>query len=221
MDRLRHRPDYFIYRGDRMAFHRFQDGATLARLDPYAPGEQVWPLHSRRTISVTAEEIRDITYQVHGLELPSVRPPSGDWDEARIQAVEARLAALEARSVSDAALPPEPAPSADSAIDEETAVDPEKESLRDQVSELQRQLAERDAEPPPLSPDPVKHMIPDEIRKLMLDDETLPQARQRLWPVLNAELSELKNQEALFNRTEPRRAEVEQLISILARLGEG
>lgn len=100
-------------------------------------------------------------------------------------------------------------------------VDPEKEALREQVADLQRQLAERDAEPPPLSPDPVKHMIPDEIRKLMLDDETLPQARQRLWPVLNAELSELKNQEALFNRTEPRRAEVEQLISILARLGEG
>lgn len=91
----------------------------------------------------------------------------------------------------------------------------------EKVSDLQRQLSERDAEPPPLSPDPVKHMIPEEIRKLMLDDETLPQARQRLWPVLNAELSELKNQEALFNRTEPRRAEVEQLISILARLGEG
>ena len=100
-------------------------------------------------------------------------------------------------------------------------LDPTTALLREQVADLQRQLAERDAEPPPLSPDPVKHMIPDEIRKLMLDDETLPQARQRLWPVLNAELSELKNQEALFNKTIPRRAEVEQLISILARLGEG
>lgn len=91
----------------------------------------------------------------------------------------------------------------------------------EKVSDLRRQLSERDAEPPPLSPDPVKHMIPEEIRKLMQGDETLPQARQRLWPILNAELGELKNQEALFNKTIPRRAEVEQIISILARLGEG
>ena len=220
MDRLRHRPDYFIYRGDRMAFHRFQDGATLARLDPYAPGEQVWPLHSRRTISVTAEEIRDITYQVHGLELPSVRPPSGDWDEARIQAVEARLAALEARSVSDAALPPEPAPSADSAIDEETAVDPEKESLRDQVSELQRQLAERDAEPPPLSPDPVKHMIPEEIRKLMEDGESLSNAKRRLTELLWVEQAELRNLRGTDRGDLKREAEIERLLGLFARLGE-
>lgn len=93
--------------------------------------------------------------------------------------------------------------------------------LAARIDDPDRQLAERDAEPPPLSPDPVKHMIPEEIRKLMQGDETLPQARQRLWPILNAELGELKNQEALFNKTIPRRAEVEQLISILARLGEG
>lgn len=103
---------------------------------------------------------------------------------------------------------------------EADAVDPEKEALRARIAELE-QIIERAAEPPPLSPDPVKHMIPDEIRKLMQGEETLPQARQRLWPILNAELGELKNQEALFNKTIPRRAEVEQLISILARLGEG
>lgn len=95
------------------------------------------------------------------------------------------------------------------------------EARLDVLEAQSRQLAERDAEPPPLSPDPVKHMIPEEIRKLMQGDETLPQARQRLWPILNAELGELKNQEALFNKTIPRRAEVEQIISILARLGEG
>lgn len=77
-----------------MAFHRIADGSTLARLDPYAEGEQTWLLHSGRTIAVTAAEVRDISHQVHGLELPASDPRACNCG-VRLAAIEARLAALE------------------------------------------------------------------------------------------------------------------------------
>lgn len=109
---------------------------------------------------------------------------------------------------------------ADIAIDEEPAVDPEKEALRDQVADLQRQLAERDAEPPPLSPDPVKHMIPDEIRKLMEDGESLSNAKRRLTELLWVEQAELRNLRGTDRGDLKREAEIERLLGLFARLGE-
>jgi len=100
------------------------------------------------------------------------------------------------------------------------AVDPEKEALRDQVADLQRQLAERDAEPPPLSPDPVKHMIPDEIRKLMEDGESLSNAKRRLTELLWVEQAELRNLRGTDRGDLKREAEIERLLGLFARLGE-
>ena len=101
MDRLRHRPDFFSYRGNRFYFHRLADGPTLARLDPYTDGEQTWPLNSGRVISVTAAEIRDITFQVHGLELPEINPDlkflTDPTFEPRLAALETLVAELAAR----------------------------------------------------------------------------------------------------------------------------
>ena len=125
----------------------------------------------------------------------------------------------------------EPAPSLDTLTDQALEdrpdlfsntepVDPEKEALRDQVSELQRQLAERDAEPPPLSPDPVKHMIPEEIRKLMEDGESLSNAKRRLTELLWVEQAELRNLRGTDRGDLKREAEIERLLGLFARLGE-
>jgi hypothetical protein len=54
----------------------------------------------------------------------------------------------------------------------------------------------------------------DAFRQLSSED------RVRLFPLLNAELSRLNNQEALLGRSIPRKADVENLIGILARVGE-
>jgi hypothetical protein len=47
-----------------------------------------------------------------------------------------------------------------------------------------------------------------------------PDERVKLFPLLNAELARLNNQEALLGRAIPRKAEVESLIGILAKVGE-
>lgn len=204
MQRLRHRPSYFFYRGDRLAFHRLQDGATLARLDPYAAGEQVWLLHSGRDIAVTAEEVRDISKQVHGLDLPATRPDGGSCNcSARMDLIEARLAALEAsptpyidlseRPVEESPIPPPPSPA---------VVALEKmEALKARV-------------------DGARASVPTELQTLMEDGESVKDAKQRLWPLLMSELEDLQNQEALFGKSIPRREEVESLLGVLGRLGE-
>lgn len=99
-------------------------------------------------------------------------------------------------------------------------LDPTTALLREQVAELQRQLTERDAEPPPLSPDPVKHMIPDEIRKLMEDGESLSNAKRRLTELLWVEQAELRNLRGTDRGDLKREAEIERLLGLFARLGE-
>lgn len=47
-----------------------------------------------------------------------------------------------------------------------------------------------------------------------------PPDRRRLFSILNTELGRLKNQEALLGKSIPRRADVEELIGILAKVGE-
>ena len=85
-------PNRFQYRGEELLFHRLADGPALGRLDPYADGEQVWPMLNGHDIAVTAEEIRDITLQVYGITLPPLDPL-----KARVVELEARVAKLEAR----------------------------------------------------------------------------------------------------------------------------
>ena len=47
-----------------------------------------------------------------------------------------------------------------------------------------------------------------------------PPDRRRLFSILNTELGRLKNQEALLGKSIPRRADCEELIGILAKVGE-
>lgn len=63
-------------------------------------------------------------------------------------------------------------------------------------------------------------MAPQALQGLMLEGETITDAKVRLWPILNNELAELKNKEALFGVSIPRRAEVELLIGVLAMVGD-
>jgi hypothetical protein len=69
---------------------------------------------------------------------------------------------------------------------------------------------------PPLE----ERLVDPALASLMSPGETVSGARRRLWPLLNAELSRLRNEEALIGKTIPRRAEVEYLIGVLARMGE-
>lgn len=225
MQRLRHRPTHFFYRGDRMAFHRLQDGATLARLDPYAEGEQVWLLHSGRDIPVTAEEVRDISKQVHGLDLPATRPEGGSCNcGSRFDAIEARLAALEAAPDHEAELFEEPAPD---------PRDAELSALRARIAELESasyidrderpDAVEESPIPPPPSPavvalDAMEALkarmdaarVHPEVAALLTEGETAPDAIERLTPDedallnLGASLSEEALEEAL--RAIPRSA---------------
>lgn len=91
------------------------------------------------------------------------------------------------------------------------------EQEAERLKQEQPALPADDAVPlPPLD----EAMVPQSIRSLMEEGETMKQAKMRLYPLLQDELAELKNQEALFGKTIPRRAEVESLIGILARVGE-
>ena len=94
------------------------------------------------------------------------------------------------------------------------------EARLDVLEAQSRQLAERDAEPPPLSPDPVKHMIPEEIRKLMEDGESLSNAKRRLTELLWVEQAELRNLRGTDRGDLKREAEIERLLGLFARLGE-
>ncbi len=241
MDRLRHRPDYFMYRGNRFYFHRLADGPTLARLDPYTDGEQTWPLNSGRTIDVTAAEIRDITLQVHGIELPEVNPDlkfiSDPTLEPRLAALEKlvaelaeRLSALAVEPLPVIAAAPEPLviekapepvapqePTPDPRDEESEAVlDPDPVVVTSEPSPVQIDAGEREEIVSGFI-DILKNgrsVVEDTFRQMHPDE------RVKLFPLLNAELARLNNQEALLGRAIPRKAEVESLIGILAKVGE-
>lgn len=100
MTRMKHRPDDFIHHGDRYHFHRLQDGPTLARLDPYCEEPQRWRLHSGRVVDVTGADVRRLALELNDQEIPATRTVApGEWNEARVLAIEDRLAALEASIV--------------------------------------------------------------------------------------------------------------------------
>lgn len=94
------------------------------------------------------------------------------------------------------------------------------EARLDALEARSSQLAERDAEPPPLSPDPVKHMIPEEIRSLMQEGESLSSAKRRLTELLWVEQAELRNLRGTDRENLKREAEIERLLGLFARLGE-
>jgi hypothetical protein len=142
--RERHRPTHFFWRGDRYPFNRLEDGVTFARLDPYCIAPQAWKLLNGRTIYVTGSDVRDISKQVHDLDLPDTRPLGvGDWDEQRIASLEDRVAALEAALSRQR----EPAASQSDPRDQEIA------DLKASVAELAEKLKQAET-PPPLSPEP-------------------------------------------------------------------
>jgi hypothetical protein len=259
MDRLRHRPDHFMYRGNMFFYHRLADGPTLARLDPYSDGEQTWPLNSGRVISVTAAEIRDITLQVHGIELPEVNPDlkfiSDPTLEPRLAALERLVAELAARIaepvmaaapeplvIEEAPEPVEPQePQPDPRDDALAAAEAELAALRARVAELEAADISVFAEAPllpapdalmsdygPIDPKDAETIIDGFTGELRTSRDTAegtmrsmdPPDRRRLFSILNTELGRLKNQEALLGKSIPRRADVEELIGILAKVGE-
>lgn len=242
MQRLRHRPTAFMHRGNSFAFHRFQDGATLARLDPYADGEQIWLLHSGRDIAVTAEEVRDISKQVHGLDLPATRPEGGTCNcGARFAAIEARLDALEVSPRHEAELFEEPAPDY---RDDELA------ALRARIAELEsppesKLEADELAPADPLGPlealkakiDAVRagtqELTPDELISMHRDDPPgaaakledairalKGDARRKLSELLNVEFAELKNLRGMAGEDREREQQIEYLLGLFTRLGE-
>jgi len=248
MDRLRHRPDYFMYRGNRFYFHRLADGPTLARLDPYTDNEQTWPLNSGRTIEVTAPEIRDITFQVHGIELPEVNP---DLKHITDPTLEPRLAALETLVAELAAKMAEQAVSYNSGkiaepepVAIEEAPDPrdaELAALRARVAELEARDASVFAEAPLLpAPDallsnygPVGESYEDVTGDMLLDafeqDEAeavaviqvLSATRQRhLSEQLNVEKARLRREHMLTDQANPREASIDRLLGLLTRRGD-
>ena len=141
-------PDYFMYRGNRLAFHRLADGPSLGRLDPYASGEQAWPMLNGHEIAVTAEEIRDITFQVYGITLPPVDPRDVSQFEARIAALEAKLAATPEASEHPPAEPERAAPPEPDTRDEELEAALEAAATAQaEASRLRAELALRSEEP--------------------------------------------------------------------------
>ncbi len=168
MSRLRERNDYFEWRGDRYAFHQLVDGPVLARLDPDSDDEQIWTLHSRRVISPTGAEVRDIAKQVHGVDLPervagaSVVRVRDDGLADRVSVLEARVAALEAR---------EPAV-VEKIVEVEKIVH----------VEVPAPVVEPDPPPAPYVPDFT--LIPDALAKYAEADESAEDFRKRAFSIL-------------------------------------
>lgn len=168
MSRLRERNDYFEWRGDRYAFHQLVDGPVLARLDPDSEDEQIWTLHSRRVISPTGAEVRDIAKQVHGVDLPerfagaSVVRVRDDGLADRVSILEARVAALEAL---------EPAV-VEKIVEVEKIVH----------VEVPAPVVEPDPPPAPYVPDFT--LIPDALAKYAEADESAEDFRKRAFSIL-------------------------------------
>lgn len=91
----------------------------------------------------------------------------------------------------------------------------EPEPIIHQAIPARDDLLDFDAEPEPETDPEI-----DKLRAELEDGESLKTGKARLYAKLNNELSRLKNEEALLGKTIPRRAEVESLIGILARVGE-
>ncbi len=233
MRRLRHRPDQFFLRGDRYAFHRHQDGATLGRLDPYSSEPQRWLLHSGRTIDVTGEDVRLITKQVHDIDLPSTRPEGGTCSCAsRVALLEARLAALEAQ---DEPTAPSVAEDAPDAPPPETVPEPQSEAaepvynsvevLLGPLEELKARIDAVRAGEDLLEVEDLLEMVVDNPPGSSRHLEDAVRAirgtsRRRLSELLNVELAELRNARGMVGEDLVREQQIEYLLGLFARLGE-
>lgn len=241
-------PDYLTYRGNRLAFHRLADGPSLGRLDPYAAGEQVWPMLNGHEIAVTAEEIRDITFQVYGITLPPIDPRDTSALEARIAALERQL--TEARPAADPATSPPaepdaelfdaPPPSSETGADQTSAQDAL--ALRNALAEIERLRAENEAlrapEEASLLPDPDALMrdwgpvgaddefagvFPTWLVAEQRDGETVDARIQRLTETFRLRVNELNNL-LLAGKIEPEQEEERDRLlkqyDELAKLGD-
>lgn len=69
-------------------------------------------------------------------------------------------------------------------------------------------------------PNGERTMIPEKIRVLMNEGETLVAAKRRLTELLYVEKAELENLRGVAGQNLKREAEIEELLSLFARLGE-
>lgn len=167
MSRLRNRPDRFNWKGDDYAFHRLQDGPTLARLDPYSDVPQRWLLHSGKVLHLTGADVRSVAKQVNGTDLPETRPEGIMFQtDPRIEAMLKRIEDLE--------------------LQLDMLADRMDEAIH-RIGELEARPAviERIVEPAPLpEPEPIieePEIAPaDHFADLMLADETADDAKARL-----------------------------------------
>ena len=117
----------------------------------------------------------------------------------------------------------------------------ENEALRRRIAELEARDTSVFAEAPllpapdalmsdygPVDPKDAETIIEGFTEELRTSRDTAegtmrsmdPPDRRRLFSILNTELGRLKNQEALLGKSIPRRADCEELIGILAKVGE-
>lgn len=120
----------------------------------------------------------------------------------------------------------EAAPAAEPAPAEPDPRDAELAALRARIAELESaSYIDRDERPDAVEAEPeiepTRKMIPEQIGALMQEGETFEEARDRLTPELNRELAKLKNARGLAGEDLEREAEIETLLGMLSRLGEG
>jgi len=174
MPRLRNRPDRFTWRGDDYAFHRLQDGPTLARLDPYSDIPQRWLLHSGKALHLTGADVRDVAKQVNGTELPETRPAGTVFQtDPRMEALIARVEDLEAHFDALA----DRLGDAFERIRELEAREPVIERFTERVEVRVETVT---APPPPPPPEPEPLAPESHFADLMLADETAEDAKVRL-----------------------------------------
>lgn len=247
--RLRHRPEAFMWRGDEYDFHRIADGVTLPCLDRFTEQQQPWLLHSGRVITPTGAEVRDIIKQVHDIDVivPGAEPAAQaeitesapTTQAAPAQPPESILdAALEQAAAEDPGdlFPNAPAPAP------EPAPDPMGDALERQRIANARLLHKDDdlnpqapsdwdmdgqgvVEAMPADAPASTSAVPEAIALLMLDGESIKDAKARITDAFRDEINSLNNRRLRGERLgefDSQRLEYLQLIyHELARVGDG
>lgn len=145
------------------------------------------------------DQLRDIYNTPEGVTEIPPEPPFGKA-EGEVKALRERIAELE-DALADAEKPvaPEPAPVAEPAVDL-PPIDPKDADtiIEGFTGELRTG----------------RDVVEGTMRSMVAPD------RKRLFSLLNGEFERLRNKEAFIGESIPRRADVEELIGILAKVGE-
>lgn len=161
------------------------------------------------------------------METPAVVAPDLEIERAEIVNEAFDLVMSRLGKSAEAVTPPPDIKQGLGYPDEAPDLAAENEALREENDRLRKELETRDA-PVGLPPNPSEtkladYYIPAEIRDLMEEGETFPQARKRLSELLNVEKAELRLKRAAGSATEAelkREADVDRLQGLFSKLGE-